>query len=327
MNTVRRNPVTGRCAITVSDAGEFGLIQRVTDRLVAGPAALLGPGDDAAVLRAEDGRMVASTDLLVDGRHFRRDWCSATDVGHKAAAQNLADIAAMGGVPTALLVGLACPPDLPLEWVDGLADGLREECVRVGAGVVGGDVSRSDVLVLAVTALGDLQGRAPVTRAGAQPGDVVAYSGRLGWAAGGLSVLGRGFRSPLGVVGAYRRPEPPYQEGPRAADHGATAMIDVSDGLLQDLGHVAEASGVGIELDSATFEIPDRLRDVGQALGLSPLDWVLTGGEDHALVATFPARSGPPDGWRVIGRVTPGKGVLVDGHEYAGRGGYDHFAG
>jgi thiamine-monophosphate kinase len=299
----------------------------MTGRLEAGPAALLGPGDDAAVLRAPDGRTVASTDLLVDGRHFRRDWCSAADVGRKAAAQNLADIAAMGAVPTALLVGLACPPDLPLQWADGLADGLREECAAVGAGVVGGDMSRSDVLMVAVTALGDLQGREPVTRAGARAGDVVAYAGRLGWAAGGLAVLGRGFRSPLSVVGAYRRPEPPYREGQRAADHGATAMIDVSDGLLQDLGHVAEASGVGIELDSAAFEIPDRLRDVGQALGLDPLSWVLTGGEDHALVATFPAGSGAPDGWRVVGRVTDGKGVLVDGQEYAGRAGYDHFGG
>lgn len=299
----------------------------MTERLVAGPAALLGPGDDAAVVRAPDGRTVASTDLLVDGRHFRRDWCGAADVGHKAAAQNLADIAAMGAVPTALLVGLACPPDLPLAWADGLADGLREECAKVGAGVVGGDMSRSDVLVIAVTALGDLQGREPVTRSGARPGDVVAYAGRLGWSAGGLAVLGRGFRSPLSVVGAYRRPEPPYPEGPRAADHGATAMVDVSDGLVQDLGHVADTSGVGIELDSSAFEIPDRLRDVGQALGLSPLSWVLTGGEDHALVATFPPDSGAPDGWRVVGRVTDGKGVLVDGEEYAGRGGYDHFAG
>lgn len=315
-----------RCAITIGDIGEFGLIERVTARLPPGPATLLGPGDDAAVVRTGDGRVVASTDLLVDGRHFRRDWCTASDIGHKAAAQNLADISAMGAVTTALLIGLACPADLPVEWVDGMADGLREECSVVGAGVVGGDVSRSDLLMIAVTALGDLGGRKPVTRSGARPGDVVAYAGRLGWAAGGLAVLGRGFRSPVSVVGAYRRPEPPYAEGPAAADHGATSMVDVSDGLVADLGHVAEASGVGVELDSAAFVVPDRLRDVGQALGLDPLDWVLAGGEDHALVATFPAERGAPAGWRVVGRVADGKGVLVDGHEYAGRGGYDHFA-
>ncbi|HEY9472977.1 MAG TPA: thiamine-phosphate kinase [Mycobacteriales bacterium] len=317
----------GRCAITVGDIGEFGLIDRVTARLPVGPATLLGPGDDAAVLRTGDGRVVATTDLLVDGRHFRRDWCSPIDVGHKAAAQNLADVAAMGGVTTALLLGLACPADLPVEWIDGFVDGLREECSLVGAGVAGGDVSRSDVLVLAVTALGEMCGREPVTRAGARPGDVVACAGRLGWAAGGLAVLGRGFRSPVSVVGAYRRPEPPYREGPVAAEHGATSMVDVSDGLVADLGHVARASGVGIELDSAAFVVPDRLRDVGQALGLDPLGWILTGGEDHALVATFPPDRGVPEGWRVVGRVIDGKGVLVDGEEYAGPGGYDHFAG
>ncbi len=316
-----------RCDITVGDIGEFGLIDRMTARLPVGATTLLGPGDDAAVLGTADGRVVATTDLLVDGRHFRRDWCSSVDIGHKAAAQNLADVAAMGGVATALLVGLACPIDLPVEWIDGLVDGLREECSLVGAGVAGGDVSRSDVLVLAVTALGELCGREPVTRAGARPGDVVACVGRLGWAACGLAVLGRGFRSPVSVVGAYRRPEPPYRQGPVAAEHGATAMMDVSDGLVADLGHVARASEVSIELDSAAFVVPDRLRDVGQALGLDPLDWILTGGEDHALVATFPADLGAPEGWRVVGRVTDGTGVRVDGEEYVGRGGYDHFAG
>src|SRR6266550_4116285 len=160
-------------AITVADLGEFGLIERLTSRFAArtaGAGVALGPGDDAAVLATPDGRVVASTDLLVDGRHFRRDWSTATDVGRKAAAQNLAAIAAMGAVPTGLLFGLACPPDLAVDWVESLADGLRDECAPVGASVLGGDVVRGDVLTLAVTALGDLQGRAPVTRSGARAG-------------------------------------------------------------------------------------------------------------------------------------------------------------
>jgi thiamine-monophosphate kinase len=313
-------------AITVADAGEFGLIRRVTARATPGGFTLLGPGDDAAVLRAADGRVVVSTDLLVEGRHFRRDWSTAYDVGRRAAAANLADIAAMGAVPTGIVVGLACPPDLPLEWADGLSDGLREECDLVGVGVVGGDVSRSEVLTVAVTALGDLQGRDPVTRAGARPGDRVAVAGRLGWSAAGLAVLARGFRSPAVVVNAYRRPEPPYAAGPQAAALGATAMLDVSDGLVADLGHVSRASAVRIELDSAAFEVPPRLREVGSALGLDPLTWVLTGGEDHALVATFPASVSLPEPWRVVGRAVEGTGVLVDGEEYAGPGGYDHFS-
>lgn len=316
--------------ITVADVGEFGLIERLTVRYAAGGAAApagvrLGIGDDAAVVAAPDGRVVATTDLLVDGRHFRRDWSTATDVGRKAAAQNLADVAAMGAAPTGLLVGLAVPPDTEVEWLEGVADGLRDECAVAGAAVVGGDVVRADVLTLAVTALGDLGGRPPVTRDGARPGDVVAVTGRLGWAAAGLAVLGRGFRSPVSVVAAHRRPEPPYAEGPRAAGHGATAMVDVSDGLVADLQHVAVRSGVGIEIDTAKLDVPAKLRDVGGALGVEPLSWVLAGGEDHALAATFPGDRPPPAPWRVIGRVARGRGVLVDGAAYDAPGGWDHF--
>lgn len=296
----------------------------MTARFTAGPGTLLGPGDDAAVVRALDRRVVATTDMLVEGRHFRRDWCTGRDVGHKAAAANLADIAAMGAVPTALLVAIGCPADLPVAWAEALADGLRDECGRVGADVVGGDISESAVVVLGVTALGDLGGRAPVTRAGARPGDTVAYAGRLGWAACGLAVLGRGFRSPVAVVDAYRRPDPPYREGLVAAEYGATAMCDVSDGLVRDLGHIAAASGVGVDLETAALDLPPKLRDVGQALGMNPAHWVLGGGEDHALVATFPG--GVPEGWRRVGRVTDGTGVLVDGEPYHGPAGFDHFA-
>jgi thiamine-monophosphate kinase len=316
-------------AITVADVGEFGVVERLTARFAAGadqPAGVvLGPGDDAAVLAAPDGRVVATTDLLVDTRHFRRDWSAPDDVGRKAAAQNLADIAAMGAVPTGLLVGLAVPPDLPVDWLEGLADGMRAECAMVGATVVGGDVVRGGTLTIAITALGDLQGRAPVTRSGARPGDVVAVTGRLGYAAAGLAVLGRGFRSPVSVVAAHRRPEPPYAEGPRAAGLGASAMVDVSDGLVADLTHVALASGVGIELDTAKLAVPAKLRDVGGALGVDPMDWILSGGDDHALAATFPGGAPPPAPWTVIGRVARGRGVLVDGSAYEAPGGWDHF--
>ncbi|MBA3523786.1 MAG: thiamine-phosphate kinase, partial [Geodermatophilaceae bacterium] len=173
--------------MTVGEIGEFGLIERVTGRLRGGPAALLGPGDDAAVVRTADGRVVASTDLLVEGTHFRRDWSTAADVGTKAAAQNLADIAAMGAVPTALLVGLACPPELPVAWAEEFTTAFDAECALVGAVLVGGDVTRSATLCIAVTALGDLEGRPAVTRGGAEPGDVVAVAGRLGWSAAGLA--------------------------------------------------------------------------------------------------------------------------------------------
>jgi thiamine-monophosphate kinase len=272
--------------------------------------------------------VVACTDVLVEGVHFRLDWSTPEQVGRKAAAANLADVAAMGAVPTALLVGLSCPVSTPVETLEGLASGLWTEAGVVGAGVVGGDVTSGPALLLSVTALGSLEGRAPITRAGARPGDVVALCGRIGWAAAGLAVLHKGFRSPAAVVGAHRVPEPPYAAGPQAAAAGATAMIDVSDGLLADLGHVAAASGVRIEVTRAALPVPDRLAQVASALGVDPTDWLLTGGEDHALAATFPAGAALPTGWTVIGTVGAGEpGVLVDGAGYEGSTGWDHFAG
>ena len=310
---------------TVGELGEFGLIDAITARLTTSSAVLIGPGDDAAVIAAPDARVVASTDLLVDGRHFRRAWSEPGDVGHRAAAANMADIAAMGAVPTALLVGLALPADLPTAWVTALADGLHDECVSAGAAVAGGDLVRSDTLVISVSALGSLQGRDAITRSAARPGDLVAVAGRLGWAAAGLAVLSRGFRSPRVLVDAHRRPAPPYAEGPRAAALGATAMTDVSDGLVADLGHVAAASGVSVEISSDAFHVPQEFQDTARALNADPLAWLLAGGEDHALVATFPPDVDLPMAWSVIGRVAEGAGVLVDGQPYAGPAGWQSF--
>jgi thiamine-monophosphate kinase len=285
---------------------------------------LLGPGDDAAVVAFPDGRVVVSTDLHVDTRHFRRDWASALEIGHRLAAANLSDINAMGGRATALTIGLAAPADLPVGWVLDLARGLAAECALVGASVVGGDLTGSDQVMVAVTALGTVAGE-PVRRAGARPGDVVALAGRQGWAAGGLAVLARGFRSPRALVEAYRKPEPPYDAGAQGAALGATAMIDVSDGLLADVGHIARASGVAIDIDSTSLEVPEPLRAVGAALGADPMRFVLTGGDDHPLVATFPREVLLPERWTVIGEVTEGEGVTVDGEAYDGPAGWTHF--
>jgi len=309
---------------TIADLGEFGLIQALAERFPQGEEVLLGPGDDAALVSVTDGRVLVSTDLMVEGRHFRRDWAEAVDIGHRAAAQNLSDINAMGGRATTLTVGLAAPPDLPAAWALALADGIAAEAGKVGASVVGGDLTRADEVMIAVTALGVVDGD-PVRRAGARPGDVVAIAGRQGWAAAGLAVLARGFRSPRALVEAYRRPEPPYVQGPVAAAAGATAMIDVSDGLLADVGHIAQASGVGVDISAGAFEVAEPMRAVGAALGADPLRFILTGGDDHALVATFPAGTNLPDGWTRIGEVAEGDGVTVDGESYEGPGGHVHF--
>jgi len=311
-------------ASTLAELGEFALIAAVAGVAPTAEQVLVGPGDDAAQIRTATGSVLMSTDLLIEGRHFRRDWSSAADVGHKAAAANLADIAAMGGTATALTVGFAAPPDLDPGWAIEMSAGLAEEAALVGAAVVGGDVTAADQVMIAVALIGESLA-APVLRSGARAGDVVAAIGRIGWAAAGYHVLARGFRSPRVVVSAHRRPDPPYAAGPAAAAAGATAMVDVSDGLLADLGHVADASGVAIDVRAAAFEIAEPLQAVGAALGVDPLSFILTGGDDHTLVATFGPDAELPAGFTVIGQVADGSGVTIDGTTYEGETGHAHF--
>jgi thiamine-monophosphate kinase len=312
---------------TLKDIGEFGLISELTQRFGQSGSVVVGPGDDAAAVKT-GAITVATMDLLIQDRHFRLDWSSAADVGQKAAAANLSDVNAMGGHPTALLVGLGAPSSLEVAWVLEFADALAEEAAQVGASVVGGDLTQSDRITIAVTALGECP-HGLVLRSGARPGDVVAHVGRQGWADAGYAVLARGFKSPRAVVEAHRRPRPPYGAGAQAALVGATAMIDVSDGLLQDLGHIADASGVAIDVDSAAFEVPEPVQAVGAALGADPLRLVLTGGDDYGLLATFPSDVEPPEPWRVVGRVGDAResgSVTVDGQQYEEPSGHRHFS-
>jgi thiamine-monophosphate kinase len=308
---------------TVGDIGEFGLIAQVKAQIGSNRHILLGSGDDAAHISTNDGTFVVSTDLLVEGRHFRRDWSTANDIGRKAAACNLSDINAMGGVATALTIGFGAPADLPVSWAVEMVRGFEEECAQIGAHIAGGDITASDKIILAVTAMGDAV--RPVRRTGALPGDVVAYAGRLGLAGAGFATLSRGFRSPKAAVEAHRVPQPPYAAGPQAANAGATAMTDVSDGLIADLGHIAEASGVAVDLDSSAFEIPDAVKTVGDALGVDALSFMLTGGDDYALIATFSSETTLPSGWTRIGVASEGAGVTVDGSTYDGPAGHQHF--
>jgi thiamine-monophosphate kinase len=316
--------------LTVGELSEGRILRTILDRL--GPsAASVGPGDDAAVLAAADGRVVATVDTLVHGPDFRLAWSTGFDLGYKAAAVNLADVAAMGATPTALLVALAMPETTRLSFVEAIADGLRVACddLAPGCAVEGGDLTVSDTLTVAVTALGALAGRAPVLRSGARAGDVVAIAGSLGRAGRGLRVLFERFTDAAGHpipidervltarerddVAAQLRPAPPVALGPAAADAGATAMMDVSDGLVLDATRLAEASGVTFTLESAT-------------LGDDPVA-ALTGGEDHALLTTFPADAALPHGFHRVGTVQE-RGddpVLVDGQPHTGRGGWDPY--
>ncbi|KQP01329.1 thiamine-phosphate kinase [Leifsonia sp. Leaf264] len=316
---------------TVGELNELAVLARIFPRLPEADAAIVGPGDDAAVLSAPDARYVVTTDMMVHGPDFRLAWSTPFELGWKAAATNLSDVAAMGAVPTAIVVALAVPPTLSVSVVEGFADGLRAACSALapGCGVVGGDLSASDTLTIAVTAFGDLQGRPPVLRSGARVGDLVAIAGELGLAAEGLGLLFReavdddgrpdaGLADELrmrhpAAMRAQLAPTPPIAAGPVAAIAGATAMLDVSDGLSLDSARIARSSGVGIDFDVA-------------ALGDDP-ERALGGGEDHGLLATFPAGGEVPAPFRIIGRVTDAAGtVSVDGTPHAVVG-WDPYSG
>ncbi|MFV0408019.1 MAG: thiamine-phosphate kinase [Propioniciclava sp.] len=301
---------------TLAEVGEFALIEEFTAGLDQPAAVILGPGDDAAILRPS-GDLVISTDAMVEDVHFRLRWSGARDVGRKAVASALADVEAMGARVVGLVLALSAPPETPEDWVREFSQGVREECGLAGAALLGGDLTRGPVISAVVTVFGDLDGQAAVCRTGARPGDVVAAVGRFGMAAAGLAVLGRGFRAPGTAVRAHRVPEVPYGQGTVARDAGATSLIDCSDGLLADLGHVAAASGVTIDLDSTAFDVDEAQRTVAAAIGGGdPLTFILTGGEDHALVGTFGPGTPLPAGWRPLGRVEPVASapmVTVDG--------------
>ncbi|MFI8567304.1 thiamine-phosphate kinase [Rhodococcus sp. NPDC078407] len=319
---------------TVAQVGEFEVIARAVADRVQPASTIVGPGDDAAVVAAPDGRIAATTDMLVHGRHFRLDWSSPVQIGRKAIAQNGADIAAMGARCSGFLVSLGCPAETPVRVTDGLNEGMWLEAVAAGAPIVGGDVVQSPELVISITALGDLEGRAPVLRSGARAGDLIAYAGRLGWSAAGLALLlaDRDAAGHDAVLDAHRVPVPPYRAGIEAAEAGATSLTDVSDGLLSDLGHIADASNVAMAVDPELFDIPDELHSAAQEMGVDALDWILTGGEDHALVGTFGNLDAVPAHWTVIGRVEhagddSANRVTVGGRVHSGRSGWTSFEG
>ena len=299
----------------VGDLAESAILRVILDSIGTAEGAEVGPGDDAAVLRAPDGRVVATTDTLVHGPDFRLAWSSGADLGWKAAAVNLADVAAMGARPTGLLVALAMPADTRLSFVREVAEGLAACCnaLAPGCAVIGGDLTISSTLTIAVTALGSLQGRAPVLRSGARPGDVVALAGAAGLAARGIDLMFSRFTDASGPIAVDRstldgaeiealdaqlRPAPPIELGPVAAAAGATAMMDVSDGLALDATRLAGASGVTLGLRSVSVGGDSR--------------WAIDGGEDHALLATFPPGAELPEGFRLIGDVfAAGESPLV----------------
>ena len=335
--------------LTVAGLSEAEVLARIFPRLDMGgshgSATLLGPGDDAAIVSAPDGRTLISIDTQTQDQDFRPEWPSGYrttgfDVGWKAAAQNLSDINAMGGAATSLVVSLTLPPEIPVSWVVDLADGLTAAIRELGAShcsVAGGDLGRGREISVTVAVLGTLSGGMAVLRSGARSGDVVALAGTAGRAAAGLALL-ESETSVQSLTPAQRalvelqcRPRPPLSAGPLARAAGATAMLDISDGLVRDGGRLAAASGVVLDLDPAALKpLAEALRPASDLLAADPMAWVLGGGEDHGLLATFPPGVRLPPGFTAIGSVqtpgsTTGPGVTIAGHA-VGTGGWDHFA-
>jgi thiamine-monophosphate kinase len=325
---------------TVGDLSEGELLARIVPLLGPPVGVLVGPGDDAAVLLERTGPVVLSTDTLVEDQDFRlvRPQGFVTtgyDVGWKSAAQNLSDINAMGGTATALVVSLTLPPATPVGWVEDCARGLAAAIDRLGAAgcsVVGGDLGGGSQLVVTAAVTGLLH-RAPVLRSGARSGGTIAVAGTLGRAAAGLAILEDG--RPLAdfgklgdeLVAAQVRPQPPLHAGPAAAAAGASAMLDISDGLVRDAGRMAAASGVRLDLDpEALQQYAELLRPAAELLGVDPMHWVLGGGEDHGLLAVFPEESLMPPGFTAVGSVRPGTPQVTLASRATALRGWDHFA-
>lgn len=314
--------------------GEFGFVERVRRWMPPGPAHV-PIGDDAAVLPVGVGcSLVATTDALVDGTHFRLDWSTPADAGFKAAVANISDLAAMGAEPRWLLVALLAPGTATEELLDGLYAGLREACELHDAVVVGGDTVRGGTLALAVTALGEVRGE-PLRRTGARPGDVLAVTGPLGLAQAGVHVLLA--QSPPDVpaedvracLSAHRRPRARVPEGRRLREWGAHAALDLSDGLYSDALRLAEASGVGVEIDADAAPIAPAVRRVEEAMDGDPLETALGGGEDYELLVALPADRLEGSGVELhpVGRVVEEGMWLVRAGERRPLpgGGWDHF--
>jgi thiamine-monophosphate kinase len=333
----------------VSELGEFGLIARIAEKVGgAGDAVVVGIGDDAAVLRTGgDKYLIATCDIQVEGVHFLQDRIIPYQLGRKAVAINLSDIASMGGVPKHLWVSLVLPQDMAVEYVDGLYEGMVEETRRHGVDIVGGNVARSPSgLVVDTFLVGEVKPESLLLRSGARVGDLVLVTGHVGDSAAGLALVldpavgcDEGYADK--VLKAHLTPTPRLKEGRVIAGSGlATAMIDVSDGVLADLGHICERSEVGARIWAERLPISDAARAVAMAVGKDPLEWALGGGEDYELLFTASAdkakelaalvREETGTLASVIGEIVPaeeGIEVIQESGEPLSlkQGGWDHF--
>ena len=249
------------------------------------PNVLVGIGDDGAVIKASSKNLIAASDMAVEGVHFNRTWSSLHEIGAKLTAANLADVYAMGGTPKYLLVSAGLTPDFGIAEITELAKGIASEASLVSAAVIGGDISRAEKLVISISVFGEVTN--PITRSGAKVGDQVILSGIPGKSAAGLFQLQKG-ESDSKFIKAHKKPFVNYKLAKEFKS--VNSMCDVSDGLLSELTHIAEASGVGIEIDSRLIEQLSDFKELADLDSSQVWQWVLGGGEDHVFVATTSAK-------------------------------------
>jgi thiamine-monophosphate kinase len=271
----------------LTEIGEFGLIKAISIVADKGEGVVRGIGDDAAVLRPSPGMvLLVTTDLLLEGVHFRLEFTDPYRLGQKALAVNLSDIAACGGRPTAFLVSLAIPPETEVAAVQALYKGMMEQAHTYGVSLIGGDTSRAERLLISVTMIGEAEEGKIVYRAGAKKGDRIFVTGQLGDAALGLKMLKNGVKEGY-LIERHLAPTPRVKEGIEIARQGlATAMIDISDGLIADLGHILEESGVGAQVNLPELPLSVSYRELGKLYYKNPYLFALAGGEDYELLFT-----------------------------------------
>ncbi len=284
----------------------------------------LGIGDDAAVLSASNNKLVATVDMAVEGVHFRCDWSSPFQIGAKLTTANLADIFAMGAKPKYVLVAAAISQVNNSEVITELAKGIRSVADNFKVTVIGGDLSKAEIMSLSITALGELSGN-PILRSNAQVGDLLYLSALPGLSAAGLAILNRGLDRPRYVVDAHLNPK---LVAPDKLIKVATSMCDISDGLVTDAGNIAKASGVAINLNKELItSAPDfkDLAELANELGEEVFDWILTGGEDHFFLATVNPSNASEELGIKIGVVTTGSGEISLDGAVIKKSGYQHF--
>lgn len=269
----------------LSQIGEFGLIARLRTMLGEPAEGEVWIGDDTAVLRAPAGTILLTTDLLIEHVHFDTAFTGPEDLGYKALAVNVSDVAAMGGIPRRAVVGLGVGPGLDVEWIEALYLGMKQCCEEFDMAVVGGDVSRSMQIVISVALLGNPAGRLFIPRSGARVGDAVCVTGTLGASGAGLRLMRQGYRDRLDLLKAHLRPVPRVREAQALRRHLPTAMIDISDGFCVDLGHICDSSDVGVLVEAGQLPLVEL---TGAGVDESPLALGLSGGEDYELCFTIP---------------------------------------